>query len=117
MVVLKKMAPLVTFSPANREAVSKTNTQDDTIAVSPRRGMPELLLALLQGRAPTDRLIPLSLADIKIFLAPVAPKGFTPHMLRHGGASLAGLSAVPLNEIMTRGRWAVPSSAQRYTKP
>jgi integrase len=40
--------------------------------------------------------------------------GFTPHSLRHGGASFDHLSEVPLADIISRGRWRQQKSAQRY---
>jgi len=40
--------------------------------------------------------------------------GFTPHSLRHGGASFDHLSGLPLTDIIARGRWRQQKSAQRY---
>lgn len=40
--------------------------------------------------------------------------GFTIHSLRHGGATHALNSGVPLDEIMVRGRWGTIKSLRRY---
>jgi len=40
--------------------------------------------------------------------------GFTPHSLRHGGASFDYQSGVLMQDIIARGRWRQPKSAQRY---
>ena len=41
-----------------------------------------------------------------------------PHSMRHAGATIDFLlRAVPLGEVQLRGRWEVPKSVRRYTKP
>ena len=47
--------------------------------------------------------------------AGVAPKDFiTPHCFRHGGSSFWNAMAVPIDDIIARGRWASPRSAKVY---
>ena len=38
----------------------------------------------------------------------------TPHCFRHGGASFWNAMAVPIDDIVARGRWASPNSAKTY---
>ena len=44
----------------------------------------------------------------------LAQFGFTPHSLRHGGATRDFLRERPLEEIILRGRWASSTSVRRY---
>ena len=115
--MLKRKAPMITFFPANRDLISKTNTQDDTIPISNRPGMAEILRALVAGKSPTCRILPMSLSQIKKELAPLLLQNFTPHMLRHGGASLDGVNGATVEAIAARGRWATMSAVSRYRKP
>ena len=47
--------------------------------------------------------------------AGVAQRDFiTPHCFRHGGASFWNAMAVPIDDIIARGRWASPKSAKTY---
>ena len=39
---------------------------------------------------------------------------YTPHSLRHGGATRDYLMGMPITDVMTRGRWAASKSAQHY---
>ena len=41
-------------------------------------------------------------------------QSFTPHSLRHGGATHLYAAGLSVDEIMLRGRWAVSKSARRY---
>ena len=38
----------------------------------------------------------------------------TPHCFRHGGASFWNAMAVPIDDVIARGRWASPKSAKTY---
>lgn len=40
--------------------------------------------------------------------------GYTPHSLRHGGATLDSQRGIPIADIKTRGRWRDTKSAERY---
>lgn len=42
--------------------------------------------------------------------------GFTPHSLRHGGATFDYSNGTPLEDILHRGRWAVSKSAKTYVQ-
>jgi hypothetical protein len=44
----------------------------------------------------------------------VAHVGYVPHSLRHGGATHDHIHAMPLEDIMLRGRWASNKSARMY---
>lgn len=39
---------------------------------------------------------------------------YTPHCLRHGGATRDYLAGMPITDVMVRGRWANTKSAQHY---
>ena len=41
---------------------------------------------------------------------------YVPHSLRHGGATCDYLAGVPMADVITRGRWAVLKTAQRYVQ-
>ena len=48
----------------------------------------------------------------------VAHLKLTPHSVRHGGASAdVFLEARGIDEVQSRGRWALPSGCARYKKP
>jgi integrase len=40
--------------------------------------------------------------------------GYTPHSLRHGGATFDFQNSIPIADIKTRGRWKDTKSAERY---
>lgn len=40
--------------------------------------------------------------------------GYTPHSLRHGGATFDFQNSIPITDIKTRGRWKDTKSAERY---
>jgi len=68
----------------------------------------------------TEQEFRISLAETLGELGVPPPPGdleFTPHCLRHAGASVAFQEGVPLREIKLRGRWVADSSVRRYTKP
>ena len=44
----------------------------------------------------------------------IQPGVFTPHSLRHGGATDDFIQGVPLADIIVRGRWAFAKNASRY---
>jgi len=40
--------------------------------------------------------------------------GYTPHSLRHGGATFDYQNTISISDIKTRGRWKDTKSAERY---
>ena len=44
----------------------------------------------------------------------VQPGTFTPHSLRHGGATDDFIQGIPMADIIVRGRWAFAKNASRY---
>lgn len=79
---------------------------------------------LLQVRAaaerggPSSKLFPFSAAVFRSRLTLVEAEfrlvHFTPHSLRHGGATADLQAGVPLDQVVLRGRWASLESARRY---
>ena len=109
---------------------SKTGQFDDTVLLGDppaRRGDRSLsLLAMrssLEDKKPADRVFPASLAEYNRALQRCAaklevPVSFTPHCLRHGGASSDYVDgARDIEAIRLRGRWSDPRSCARYKKP
>jgi integrase len=80
------------------------------------------LQALLsKTRGPSDKLFSISYHTLCNNLrrdqrkAGIPQANFvTPHCFRHGGASFWNAMAVPIDDIVARGRWASPKSAKTY---
>ncbi len=86
----------------------------DRVAFTP------LVRWLVQGKQLTDFLFPFRAPRYRTLLKSVLQSlrldkvGFTPHSLRHGGASHDYALRRPIEEIVIRGRWASIRSARRY---
>jgi integrase len=50
------------------------------------------------------------------FCSAIGVQRFTPHSLRHGGATYDYTAGTPLADLMTHGRWALESSARHYVQ-
>ena len=79
----------------------------------------QLFPRFLAGLAPEQRLLPLSPAKFRSLLRASCVKigfkaHFTPHSLRHGGATHMFLLRYSLEDILHRGRWKSTASARRY---
>lgn len=111
------------LAPAAGMRVTKKDTQDDTIQLCLNPARPNLspFLKKMSCRAPGDCLLPIPLKHIRRLHASHCSRAqvpsFTPHQLRHGGASHYGYCGSSALEIQTRGRWGTPSSVLRYLKP
>ena len=80
-----------------------------------------LLSDLVARTKPGKRLFPGGDAGYRTaFKAACASLGlsdrYVPHSLRHGGATRLYLSGVPMEDILTRGRWKSTESAKTYIK-
>jgi integrase len=77
-----------------------------------------LIRCLLKGKSAESRVFDFSPATFRRRLrktcCALGLPNYTPHSLRHGGATCDHLSGVALEDIMLRGRWASSSSARRY---
>lgn len=77
-----------------------------------------LIRCLLKGKSAETRVFDFSPAAFRRRLrktcCALGLPNYTPHSLRHGGATCDHLSGVTLEDIMLRGRWASSSSARRY---
>ena len=112
------------FFPGDRSERSKTFTQDDTVEVGgiDRLWLRHVAAAVHSRRREASSLFGLTLPKLqKYFSYGLAEHGlshlhYTPHCLRHGGASTdcaAGLSA---SEVQLRGQWRDARSVARYMK-
>lgn len=68
---------------------------------------------------PGDKLLPYSVDTYRRrFKQATAALGlsslYTPHSLRHGGATRDYLMGKPITDVMAKGRWAASKSAQHY---
>ncbi len=78
-----------------------------------------LLAALVRQRSPGDRLFQFSYTTYtrwfrKATVALQLPTPYTPHCLRHGGATRDYLDGVPVADVQLRGRWRAAKSATHY---
>lgn len=115
-----------TVAPATQPAPSKTNTFDDTVFLgSAAKGQAFVggLLDALKSRVGARLLFDgFSLAKLETILNAACrrlqlPVPFTPHSLRHGGASRDALEKLEdLRGIQRRGRWKARESVRRYEK-
>ena len=115
-----------TVAPATQPVPSKTNTFDDTVFLgSAAKGQAFVgsILGVLLTRAGQDRLFGgLTLAQLEAAVKSACcrlqlPVAFTPHALRHGGASRDALEKFEdLRGIQRRGRWKARESVRRYEK-
>ena len=112
------------FFPGDREERSKGQTQDDTVEIGTqgREWLRGVAKALLECRQGPHKLFGISQSRLRQQFAASLKRlglerlGYTPHCLRHGGASAdaqAGLDAVT---IQLRGQWRSPKSVVRYMK-
>ena len=103
--------------------MTKRNTQDDTIQMCLNPARPNLapMLQVMDSREPSQSLLPIPLKRVRSILGTHCSRArvpaFTPHQLRHAGASHDGYCGMSSLEIQTRGRWGAPSSVLRYLKP
>jgi hypothetical protein len=102
---------------------SKTNTFDDTVAVSERRrAVSQLLLDETQNARALkqDRVFPHSQASWNAMLKKCSEElglpAITGYNMRHGGASADAAAGDSLDEVQRRGRWKAASSCKRYEK-
>ena len=114
------------MAPATQPVHSKTNTFDDAVFLgnaAKGQGFVGGLLGALLQRAGSGLLFGgLTLAQLEAIvnaacrrLELAAP--FTPHCLRHGGASRDALEKLEdLRGIQRRGRWKARESVRRYEK-
>jgi len=80
-----------------------------------------LVRSLISKLPPTSqqRLFPYSDQQYrKLFHSACAGLGlsseYVPHSLRHGGATYCFILGMPMEDVLTRGRWASSKSARRY---
>jgi integrase len=81
----------------------------------------QLLSDLVAVTKPGKRLFPGGEIQYRAaFKATCASLGlserYVPHSLRHGGATRLHLKGVPIEDILTRGRWKSTMSARTYIK-
>jgi len=115
-----------TVAPATQPIPSKTNTFDDAVLLgSAAKGQAFVggILDALLSRAGQDKLFGgLTLAQLETIVKATCsrlqlPVTFTPHCLRHGGASRDALEKFEdLRAIQRRGRWKARESVRRYEK-
>ena len=115
-----------TVAPATQPVPSKTNTFDDTVFLgNSAKGQAFVggILDVLLSRAGQDKLFDrLTLAQLEATVKAACvrlqlPVTFTPHCLRHGGASRDALEKFEdLRAIQRRGRWKARESVRRYEK-
>ena len=80
----------------------------------------KLTKTLLRSKAKTDPLVSIRPPVFrKLFQASLSKLGvhaskFTPHSLRHGGATWDYLQGYPIADIVVRGRWTQAKTASRY---
>lgn len=118
----------VCFFPSNEAAVSKSRTQDDTVAVrsqfSPHAAAIQKIVVALRIRAfkkgAHAKVFPLRLDEyckiVKAASIKVGTPTITPHMLRHGGASRGAHAGATMSYIQHRGQWQKRKSCLRYAK-
>ncbi|CAK0812001.1 unnamed protein product, partial [Prorocentrum cordatum] len=116
----------VTVAPATQPIPSKTNTFDDTVflgSAAKGQGFVGSILDILLARAgPGPLFAGLTLAQLEAAVNAACrrlqlPVAFTPHCLRHGGASRDALEKFEdLRSIQRRGRWKARESVRRYEK-
>ena len=127
----KVAAPLrswtMVFFPTTETALSKSRTQDDTVAVGASAAQLTWLtpvceaLAATSGRdGPQALMFRVSLPAYRGLLAKAASHLklglITPHMLRHGGASYDAVCGAALEAVRLRGQWRHQNSCARYMK-
>jgi len=116
----------ITIWPSTEEATSKTHKQDHTRVVGAtdplRKWLTALCRPLLAATRGQDMLLKISEATyVKLFkrgrtLARLAPSSL--HRLRHGGASVDGLSPTVSDlDLQDRGNWSSPKSVRIYRQP
>lgn len=94
-----------------------TKTGDNQMVTISNPFLVSLLRKRLVHLRDGDRLTPVPYARYcKAFHAVKVGHTFTPHCLRHGGATAAALAGASLDSIMERGRWLCATSARRYIK-
>jgi hypothetical protein len=82
-------------------------------------GVEGLLMDVLRRTAPGDRLFPFSAYKYRASMAMACkhlrlPRRFTPHGLRHGGATAFWMRHRNLDQLALRGRWSDKRSCLRY---
>ena len=112
------------FFPGDRSERSKTFTQDDTVEVGgiDRLWLRHVAAAVHSRRREASSLFGLTLPKLqKYFSYGLAEHGlshlrYTPHCLRHGGASTDCAAGLPASEVQLRGQWRDARSVARYMK-
>jgi hypothetical protein len=101
------------FFPGDQQDTSKTGTQDDTveIGVGRRAWLRGVCSSLHSRRGRAGSLFGLSLPKLqKYFTAGLKAAGleflsYTPHCLRHGGASTDAADGLEAMAVQLRGQW------------
>ena len=114
----------IVFFPGDREERSKARTQDDTVEVGiqGREWLREVARALLETRRGPHKLFGISQSTLRRHFAAALDRlslkrlGYTPHCLRHGGASADANSGLDAVTIQLGGQWRSPKSVVRYMK-
>lgn len=112
------------FFPGDQLDTSKTGTQDDTveIGVGRRAWLRGVCSSLHSRRGRAGSLFGLSLPKLqKYFTSGLKAAGleflsYTPHCLRHGGASTDAADGVEAMAVQLRGQWKDARSVTRYMK-
>lgn len=121
------------FSPQGEMPLTKTNTFDDTVILGSscdeRMWVNKVFSKYFLCRvrqigdpASESLLFDLSLTEYERCLRAASahlllPTGrMLPHQLRHGGASMDGLSDMDITRIQARGRWSEMKNVRRYKK-
>jgi integrase len=100
--------------------LAKTKTGVNQSVTILNKHVTRILTHHIRGKAPADRV--LSLTDSQLYRCfhgacsalGLDGQGFTPHSLRHGGATRHFLKGWPLEDIIYRGRWASAKSVRTY---
>lgn len=96
-----------------------TKTGENLFAELKSDQVRRLLRALVAGKDRKQRIFEFSADTFRKWMKRavvslgLTPK-YTPHSLRHGGATALYMAGVPLETILVRGRWASTKSARHY---
>ena len=105
--------------------MSKMGWTDETLSIATthpdRKWITSLLPALRAMPSASGRLLDLSPCDYKTLFqlarTQAALDKANPHQLRHGGASMDGMTKLGDLDLADRGRWAALGSIRRYRRP
>lgn len=100
--------------------LAKTKTGNNQTVTVEGKEVSDLLQQHIRGRKPTDKVFPITKSHLYSVMRRacsafgLGDHGYTPHSLRHGGATRHYLQGKPIGDIQFRGRWSEAKSVRTY---